>query len=108
MEYVTCLSSCFLDQLNDDYEIDSVLNALDETNNVLIGNMKYITDKSEFQAFFFEEDEFGVRKPNKNYDDLLSFWDVFKEFELQTKEARLEKWSGEPFIIKAAAKILQN
>lgn len=94
------ISEVFWGELKSDWQVESIINALQCVDELL---RKYIgenTEEKEISCFFFKINALGCLEANSNYQELMKFWDDFIPFEEITRKERWNYFSGEPFIIQ--------
>lgn len=100
------MASTFLEVLDGDYSIPNVMKALEEADKLCWGKLQHIKTEEDFCIYFYNSIDEEKQKANKNYDELLGFWDLFREFEPITRKERKKKWGCNPFIINSVLRLM--
>lgn len=76
------LSELFLQSMNGSYDTNTALIALEICNKELCGRMNGVEEEAECIRYFFRTDESGeIIEPNAKYQELMDFWDVYRDFD---------------------------
>ena len=99
------ISEVFWEELRSDWQVESIINALQRVDKLLKKSIGEVTEEKEISCFFFKIDAMGWLEGNPNYQELMEFWDNFILFEEITREKRWNYFSGEPFIIQTIFRV---
>lgn len=76
------LSELFLQSLDGNYDTNTALIALEICNKELCRRMDGVIDETDCIRYFFCTDENGeIIEPNVRYQELMDFWDVYRDFD---------------------------